>query len=154
MMMKTPSRLAARFKNNHTAESVQIAVSSTLSAAQNDVAALFDRGGGIAESYEVSAIYTRYGFHNDCGWQQTTPIFVEGATLFWEIPDGMLIDEAEHLLAAFGALSIRTEDRFDEDLLQNIPHPAALFLSEIEDLQEFDEDDASRLEGWNKKTIH
>jgi hypothetical protein len=154
MMMKPPSRLEARFKNNPAAEFVKKAVTDTLSSAEKEVTALFERGGGVADSHEVSAVYKRYGFYNDCGWQQSRPIFVEGSTLFWEIPDGMLMEEAEQLLVALGALSVRREDYLDEDLLKNVPHPAALFLSELEELQDFDDDDIVGMEGCDKKTIH
>ena len=154
MMIKPPAKITARFKDNKVAEFVQKAVSDTLSSAEKDVTALFERGGGIAESHEVSAIYRRYGFHNDCGWQQTMPIFVEGSYLFWELPEGMPAEEAEQLLVALGALSVRREDDFEEDLLKNVPHPAALFLSELEDLQDFDDDESTFVEGCDKKTIH
>ena len=153
-MIRAMSRLIARFKNNAEAENALKAVNDTLSAADKEVAAVFERQNGIAYASDVASVYVRHGFRNDCGWQQTTPIFVEESTLRWEIPDGMHLEDAEQLLQALGAISVREEETFDDDLLRRVPHPAALFLSEIEDMQDFDEDDVPCLEGFDKKTLH
>ena len=153
-MIRATSRLAARFKNNSAADRAHQAVNDTLATAQKEVAALFAQQGGVADASDVAAIYVKYGFRNDCGWQQDTPIWVEEATLYWEIPDGMHLDEAEQLLLAFGAISIKQESAFEDDLMRIVPHPAALFLSELEDMPDFDDDEPSCFESCDKKTIH
>lgn len=154
MIMKTPFRLAARFKDSFTAACARKAISDSLAAAEKEVSDLFKKKDGVADSSDIYAIYARYGFQNDCGWRQQTPLIQEEVMIFWEIPDGMLVEEAEQLLSAFGAFSVRREDVFDNELLRRVPHPAALFLSEIEDVRDFDEDDLFFGESCEKKILH
>jgi hypothetical protein len=154
MMMRTPFRLAARFKDVFTATCARKTISDSLTAAEKEVSDLFEKKGGIADSSDIYIIYSRYGFRNDCGWRQETPLSQEDSIIYWEIPDGMMVDEAEQLLLAFGALSVHREDIFDDELLRRVPHPAALFLSEIEDIRDFDEDDLCFSESCEKKILH
>jgi hypothetical protein len=156
MTMKIPLRIEARFNSVSTAENARKAISDALNAAEKEASLLFERQGGMAESRDIAAIYAGFGFKNDCGWQQARPLFLKDATLLWEIPEGMSEEEAEQWLSAYGALSIDREVPVeDDDLMYLVPHPAALFLAEIDETQDFEDDDqALRGEGLEKKTIH
>ncbi len=159
IMMKRPRMISARYNTISTAEKALKALTETLSAAEKEATLLFERQGGMAESRDIAAIYTKFGFLNDCGWQQTRPIVLRDTTLFWELPEGMVEEEAAEWLTAFGPISIDRDALSDEeDLLGLVPHPAALFLSELDEMQDFDDDEqpsrGEGSEGLEKKTIH
>lgn len=151
---KSPFRIVAQFPDDVLAETVCEAINEALSNAAREVDALFERQNGVANIAEVSEIYLRYGFHNDSGWQQYRPLTAENDFLFWEVPEGMKLEEAEQLIAAFGAVSLMVENDADDALLREVPHPAALFLSEIDDAFDTDDDDPIILHSEKKKTFH
>jgi hypothetical protein len=157
MTIKTPLMIEARFNSVSSAEHARETLSAALNSAEKEATAVFETQGGIAESSDIAAVYARYGFINDCGWQQLRPLALEDTALVWEIPEGMVIEEAEQWLSTLGAISIHPKDpTFDEDVLCRIPHPAALFLAEIDEMQDFDDEEQQSLrgEGCEKKTIH
>ena len=154
MIVKNPFILAARFQTGASAEAAVDTVSSLLQSAQKETDALFASQNGIAESCQVAEIFARYGFHNDCGWRQETPLYVNDEAVQWRLPDGMNTSEAEQLLTSLGAVTIYQEESFEDEMLRSVPHPSALFLSEIEELPDFEEDDAQWGDSCEKKILH
>jgi hypothetical protein len=144
----------AQFSDELLAETVCDAVNAALSDAAREVDALFAAQNGVADIGDVSQIYLRHGFHNDSGWQQYRPLSLDNDCIIWEIPEGMNVQEAEQLLSAFGAISLMVEDETEDDLIRQVPHPAALFLSEFDDSLDSEEDEHSPGHTEEKKTLH
>ena len=154
IFQKSPFRLVAQFPDDLLAETVCDAVNDALTDAAREVDALFERQNGIADIGDVAQIYLRHGFRNDSGWQQYRPLIADNDVLIWEIPEGMNVQEAEQLLSAFGAVSLMVENEAEDDLLSQVPHPAALFLSEFDESFDNDDDDAPSSLIEEKKTLH
>jgi hypothetical protein len=145
----------ARFTNSDRADAAKEAVTRILNDAKKEVDALFALQDGLADMSDVSRIYARYGFVNESGWEQTRPLQCRKDELLWELPEGMRADEAEGLLAAFGAVSVNIEDPFDDELLRQVPHPAALILSETEDdPEDLDDLELVGIALYEKKILH
>ncbi len=146
--------LSAQFSNSSTAEYAKNAICLLLNNAEKEVNALFNIQDGRADSCQILAIYARYGFKNDCGWIQSFPIRIENGLLFWDLPEGMLPENAEHCLQLFGAISIRRGCFDDDSLTEFVPHPSVLFPSELSDFLDIDEDDSVCFVESHKKTFH
>ncbi len=149
---KSSVHLVARFMDVTQSESTKDAISQTLAHAEEEVQALFAQQDGLAESLDVGKIYQRHGFTNNSGWQQERPLFTIAEELFWEIPDGMDLTEAKNFLISFGAVSVMVSGAEEE--LPVIPHPAAMFLAEMDD--DFIDIDADLLfsHPQDKKLLH
>ena len=120
----TPSPvILARFEDAIQAEVAKSTIDEMLSAADSEVAELLKRQGGVAKIEDVTEIYARYGFHNDCGWKNDCSMDSNGQDLIWEIPDGMLIEDAELLLRALGAQFVAVEPQNDNLFWPYGPHP-------------------------------
>jgi hypothetical protein len=151
---KCPSRIVAQFRDETQAETVCEAINDAVFSAAREVDTLFEAQGGVANIADVARIYQRYGFRNESGWQQYSPVLTDGQMVVWEIPEGMDIHEAEQLIAAFGAISLSIENDGDDELLRQVPHPAALFLSELDETYELEEEEHHTAHVEEKKTLH
>ena len=150
---KPPVHIVARFVDVAQAAAAKDAVTETLAHAEREVQSLYRRQNGIADSLEVGKIYERHGFTNDSGWRQERPLTTTAEELYWQIPDGMDLAEAKHLLVSFGALSVIIGG-VDEEIPIGIPHPAAMYLAEMEDdLFDIDEVDFLFCQPQDQKKI-
>ena len=153
---KTSLHIIGHFVDVTQAEAASAVISKTLDHAEREVQALFNRRNGVAEAAEVGRIYERHGFTNDSGWHQERPLSHAGEELLWEIPEGMDVAEAQNLLVSLGALSVTIDEETNDDVLTAIPHPAAVFLAEMEN-DFIDIDDEERLLPYcqsEKKLLH
>jgi hypothetical protein len=153
-VQRTPFRLIADFQDVSQAETVRDAVNEALYNAAREVDKLYKNQNGVADISDITGIYNRYGFRNDSGWQQLRPLKSDQQTVIWDVPEGMLVHEAEQLLTVLGAVSLSIESDEDDDLLRQAPHPAALFLSELDDIVDIDEDDFFAVYAEEKKILH
>lgn len=154
-MEKSPYRIVARFIDAEHADIARQEVNAVLRDAQGEIDDMFHRQEGIAQVCDVNTIYARYGFRNESGWQQTRTIRTTDDELIWELPDGMFVEDAQGLLAAYGALTITVDSTADDNLIQSVPHPAALYLSESdEDFEEIEDDDLTSFIALEKKILH
>lgn len=153
-VQRTQFRLTAQYQDITQAQTVRDAINEALYNAAREVDKLFSKQNGTAEIADVSRIYDRYGFRNDSGWQQLVPLETDEKVVTWDIPEGMLIHEAEQLLTVLGAETITLESEKDDELLRQVPHPAALFLSELDDAIELDEEEILGVLVEEKKILH
>jgi hypothetical protein len=130
---KSSLHIVARFVDVTQAEAARAVISKTLDHAEREVQTLFNRRDGVADAAEIGRIYERHGFANDSGWCQERPLSRAGEELLWEIPEGMDTGEAQDLLVSLGALSVTIGEETEDDILNVVPHPAAVFLTEMED---------------------
>ncbi len=85
-----------------------------LISAEREVGELFEQQNGVAEIDDVSNIYSRYGFRNDCGWTHEQPLIANGENVLWAMPDGMFWEDAQTLLRALGAELIAVQPEVDQ----------------------------------------
>ena len=153
-VQRTQFRITAQYQGVAQAQTVRDAINEALYNAAREVDKLFTKQNGKADIADVSKIYDRYGFRNDSGWQQIVPLEAVDKIVTWDIPEGMLIHEAEQLLTVLGAETITIEGEKDDELLRQVPHPAALFLSELDETIELDEEELLGVLTEEKKILH
>jgi hypothetical protein len=152
---KMSVRIVARFSDAAMAETAKIAISQVLKSAEAEVADLFKLQDGVANTADISKIYTQYGFVNDIGWQQEQPLIAHREELVWDIPEGLVLEEAQVLLAALGAQIIDVGIMETEESWRSAPHPAVGFPMDDEfDFSELDEEDLVRETLPIKKILH
>lgn len=150
-----PVTIIAQFSDAGQAESARVKIEEMLTMAQNEVDALFAKQGGVAEAADVASIYSRYGFHNDIGWQYDVPIITSDDELYWELPEGLVAEEAELLLLALGAQAMTMGSMAGREFWREGFYPMA-FMAVDDDDDFFDpaEDELSPRAMPDKKILH
>ncbi len=152
---ETVVMIVARFADSLRAESASSTIEEMLLSAASEVDALFERQGGVADIADVSDIYTRYGFRNDVGWRHEIPIITEENEVFWELPEGLVVEEAQILLLALGAQAIAVQHADEEEMWRHsFPPGAMLMLDEDADSGDSEEDEQPRPPLAQKKILH
>ena len=147
--------IIASFDNPLRAESARQTIENMLVQAGREVDDLFERQGGIANITDVADIYIRYGFYNDIGWKHETPLVAVGNELVWELPEGLVIEEAQLVLLALGAQTATLQLEEDEELWREALHPSTRFLSEGEGiLADIEEEEQIAPISVVKKILH
>ncbi|MCP4606967.1 MAG: hypothetical protein GY847_41725 [Proteobacteria bacterium] len=137
--------IITRFADPVGAETARSTIEEMLNCAEKEVDELFVRQGGIAEVADISNIYARFGFQNDIGWRHETPIISSGDELIWELPEGLILEEAQVLLLALGAQAIAVQVNEEEEQWRQALHPIAmLFLEEDRDFLEHEDEESIR----------
>ncbi len=126
--------IIASFDTSRQAESARQTIENMLAQAGTEVDDLFERQGGVADIADVADIYVRYGFFNDTGWKHETPLIAVGNELVWELPEGLVIEEAQIVLLALGAQTASLQLEEDEELWREALHPSTRFLLEDESI--------------------
>lgn len=135
---------------------------STLKATLEDLVGqvdeLFRAQSGVVDADQIGQIYARVGLRNDVGWQQDRALFVDGAELTWELPEGALADDAENLLVSLGALNVVVHRPTGQgEAWRCAPVPFPLGGVPFEDNLEGDctiDDDIYSTSGAPKRTLH
>jgi hypothetical protein len=130
---------------------------ATLEDLDREVSELFHAQGGIVDCEQVAKIYARAGLHNDMGWHQERPLTVKGSELFWELPEGACVEDAENLLVSIGAIAVvvHVSDPVGDDW-RSAPAPFPIpdgFLDDDVDPGDSDED-AFPTQTIPKRTLH
>ncbi len=147
--------IVARFADPVRAEVAKSTIEEMLKNAEVEVDALFEKQGGIADIADVADIYTRFGFHNDIGWKYEIPIALLEEEIIWELPEGLIPEEAQILLLALGAeaISVQTDD--ENEQWRQARHPGAmLILEDDHDFWEYDDEESTRPSLSIKRTLH
>jgi hypothetical protein len=117
---------------------------------------LFEKQNGTAEIAEVSSIYSRYGFRNDCGWAYEHPLVANGENVLWAMPDGMFWEDAQTLLLALGAELIAVQPEIDQYPSLPFEQPVLKVPAAEGDVDfvEVDEEDTIIISLPEKKILH
>jgi hypothetical protein len=140
-VLDEPIVMVASFPDSKRAEEARGAIQDILDRARVEVDSLFERQGGVADISDVKAIYARFGFRNDVGWAQEQPVIADGNEMIWEVPAGMVLEEAQLLLLALGAqdMTIQPNDE-DESWLQSFHPLARLFWDDEPDVADVEKE--------------
>lgn len=151
--------IVSQFADAAQAEAARSTIEGMLTSAGREVEELFKSQGGIADIREVSEIYARYGFSNNYGWNHEKPLVAIEEELFWEVPQGMVLEEAQILLLALGAQMVAVRLENDDELWSH-PFPPLAWLPLEEDCdfcgqeEEDEEEESPRLASSEKKILH
>ncbi|MCP4676513.1 MAG: hypothetical protein GY854_13565 [Deltaproteobacteria bacterium] len=147
--------LIASFDDPLRAETARETIENMLVQAGKEVDDLFERQGGIADISDVTEIYIRYGFYNDIGWKHETPLVAVGNELLWELPEGLVIEEAQMVLLALGAQTTTLQIEEGRELWREALHPSTRFLLEGESiLADIEEEEQIAPFSIAKKILH
>jgi hypothetical protein len=155
-LAEMPIMILATFSDAVQAKLAKSTIDEMLVTAEEEVDELFEKQDGVAEIDDVSNIYSRYGFRNDCGWTHEHPLIANGENVLWAMPDGMFWEDAQTLLLALGAELIAVQPEIEE--YPSLPFeqpelnvPAA--DGEV-DFIEVDEEDTMIISFPEKKILH
>ena len=150
---ETTITIVAQFNDSVKADNARSTIEGMLVSAQVEADALFDRQDGVADALDIAEIYARFGFRNDTGWRHDRPVVAIGEEIFWELPEGMVLEEAHLLLLALGAEAIAVQS--EDELWKHTLHPlACLAWDDERDIYDFDDDDLPYGGAPDKKTLH
>ena len=113
-LAEIPTMILATFSDSVQAKLAKSTIDEMLISAEREMAELFEKQNGMAEIGDVSNIYSRYGFRNDCGWTHEQPLIANGENVLWAMPDGMFWEDAQTLLLALGAELIAVQPEVDQ----------------------------------------
>ena len=155
-----PTMILATFSDPVQAKLAKTTIDEMLISAEQEVEQLFQNQDGVAEIAEVSSIYSRYGFRNDCGWTHEQLLVANGENVLWAMPDGMFWEDAQTLLLALGAELIAVQP--DADQYPSLPFEQGSPLKftwadgdvEFIEVDEADAEDAMVIALPEKKTLH
>lgn len=150
---ETAITMVAQFDDSVRADNARSTVEGMLVSAQVEADALFDKQGGVADATDLAEIYARFGFRNDTGWRHERPVVAIGEEVFWELPEGMILEEAHLLLLALGAKAIAIQA--EDEIWRHSLHPLAYIgFDDEEDFYDLDEDEIAHGGSPDKKTLH
>lgn len=145
--------IVAQFKDPVRADNARSTIEGMLVSAQVEADALFERQGGVADATDLAEIYARFGFRNDTGWRHERPVVAIGEEIFWELPEGLVLEEAHILLLALGAKAIAVQTE-DEQWRQSLHPLAYVGWDEERDFYDADDEELPYIGAPAKKTLH
>jgi hypothetical protein len=155
-LSELPTMILATFSDAIQAKLAKSTIDEMLISAAREVEELFEKQNGTAEIDDVSDIYSRYGFRNDCGWTHEQPLITNGENVLWAMPDGMFWEDAQTLLLALGAELIAVQPEMDQ--YPSLPFEQDTFNFEFADgdvdFVDADEEDTMIISLPEKKILH
>ena len=152
-LRETTITIVAQFNDSVRADNARSTIEGMLVSAQVEADALFDRQGGVADATELAEIYAKFGFRNDTGWRHEKPVVSIGEEVYWELPEGIVLEEAHLLLLALGAKAVAVQAE-DEQWRQSLHPFAYVGVDDDRDLYDFEEDEIPYSDTPAKKTLH
>ncbi len=145
-----PVIVRARFQTNDQASVATQELNRLIDDVQQKLQDLFKEKDGIAESYDVEAVYSLIGVETEVGWESPPSFMARDSEVFWEIPPYTCIEDVEDLFIAAGAETVVLEEN-----MQNEEHWKSLLPTYLKDeldnaRNDEQDDDEDRIEFFTR----
>jgi hypothetical protein len=146
--------LVAQFSTPYDAKLCKDTLSAIFEKINYQTDQIFKAQQGEASLDDISHIYAQYGFINETGWEQNTPIIQEDVSIIWVLPAGAHIEDAEDLLESMKPLKIEIHRREGiKEEWQMYPYPAVMPIPDEDELPLINSDEPFFLNPF-KRILH